>query len=151
MQSHSNEEYHAPKDIYITCKLPFCFEAANTLMCKLDQVIRNSNKDNGDKNLQCCVRIKNPPNTMLTKAPKGPPLDFYDQVWYNTKLPEQRKNISDWKCVAFLEDLTNLCEFTTEDERLGDKRFNDKNWDVATKGYNLHFLSIVKLKSENDD
>ncbi|MBW0521558.1 hypothetical protein O181_061273 [Austropuccinia psidii MF-1] len=88
---------------------------------------------------------------MFTKAPKGLTLDFYDQVLYNSKLLEQRKNIADWKCVAFLEDLTSFCKFTTEDEKLGDKRFNDKHWDVATKGYNLDFLSIVKSKSENDD
>ncbi|MBW0580193.1 hypothetical protein O181_119908 [Austropuccinia psidii MF-1] len=72
-------------------------------------------------------------------------------IWYNSKLPEQRKNIADWKCVAFLADLTSLCEFTTEDEKLGDKRFNNNPWDVATKGYNLDFPSIVESKSENDD
>ncbi|MBW0529597.1 hypothetical protein O181_069312 [Austropuccinia psidii MF-1] len=151
VQAHSNEEYYSPKDIYIACKLPFCSEAANKFMHKLDQVICNSNKDDGDKNLQHCVRIKNPPNTMFTKAPKGLPLDFYDQVWYNTKLPEQRKNIADWKCVPFLEDLTSLCKLTTEDEKLGYKCFNNKHWDVTTKVYNLDFLSIVELKSENDD
>ncbi|MBW0592785.1 hypothetical protein O181_132500 [Austropuccinia psidii MF-1] len=81
MQAHSNEEYYAPKDIYIARKLPLCSGAANTFMRKLDQVIRNSNKDNGGTNQQRCFRIKNPPNTMFTKAPKGLPLDFYGKVW----------------------------------------------------------------------
>ncbi|MBW0507943.1 hypothetical protein O181_047658 [Austropuccinia psidii MF-1] len=109
VQAHSNEQYYAPKEIYIAHKLHFQSEAANTFM------------------------------------------HFYDKVWYNSKLPEQRKNISDWKCVAFLEDLTSLCKFTTEDEKLGDKNFNDKHWDFAIKEYNLDFLSIVESKSENDD
>ncbi|MBW0468445.1 hypothetical protein O181_008160 [Austropuccinia psidii MF-1] len=142
VQAHSNEEYYAPKEIYIARNLPFFSEAANTFMRKLDQVICDSNKDNGGKNQQCNVRIKNPPNTMFTKAPKGLLLDFYDKVWYNSKLPEQRKNIADWKCVAFLEDLTSLCEFTTEDEKLGDKRFNDKHFDYGES---------IELEIDNED
>ncbi|MBW0576441.1 hypothetical protein O181_116156 [Austropuccinia psidii MF-1] len=87
---------------------------------------------------------------MFPTAPKGLPLDFYDVKWYNSKLPAQRQNIADWKKVAFLQNPKCLLEFTSPDEKIGDRSFNDKNWEVLAKDYNLEFLSFDE-PDDNDD
>ncbi|MBW0496715.1 hypothetical protein O181_036430 [Austropuccinia psidii MF-1] len=94
--------------------------------------------------------MKNPPQTMFPNSPKGLSLDFYDVKWYNSKLPAQHRNIADCKSVAFLQNPKYLLEFTSPDKKVGDQIFNDKNWEVLAKDYNLEFLSFDEPDDNND-
>ncbi|MBW0560445.1 hypothetical protein O181_100160 [Austropuccinia psidii MF-1] len=87
---------------------------------------------------------------MFPNAPKGLPLDVYDVKWYNSKLPAQHQDIADWKSVVFLQNPKCLLEFTSPDKKIGDQSFNDKNWEVLAKDYNLEFLSFDEPDNDND-
>ncbi|MBW0573403.1 hypothetical protein O181_113118 [Austropuccinia psidii MF-1] len=88
--------------------------------------------------------------TVFPNAPKGLPLDFYDFKWYSSKLPAQHQNIADWKSVVFFQNPKCLLEFTFPDQKIGDKSFNDKNWEVLAKDYSLEFLSFDEPDNDND-
>ncbi|MBW0521314.1 hypothetical protein O181_061029, partial [Austropuccinia psidii MF-1] len=45
-------------------------------------------------------------------------------------------------------DASKSLDFTDEDEKMGDKRFTDKDWDEATKKYNLDFLVLPNNESD---
>ncbi|MBW0565233.1 hypothetical protein O181_104948 [Austropuccinia psidii MF-1] len=87
--------------------------------------------------------------TSFPKAPKGLPLYFYNPKWFNSKLPAQRKNLADVANVAFLNNPTDSIEFKDENKKLGDRSFTNRNWDRATKKYNLDFL--VEPESDSDE
>ncbi|KNZ46810.1 hypothetical protein VP01_6935g2 [Puccinia sorghi] len=74
------DEYFPEKDVYIVKKLPFRSEAATTFFRQLDLVIKKSEVEDGKKKSspRRRLRVKNAPNTIFPKAPKGMPLDFYD-------------------------------------------------------------------------
>ncbi|MBW0520596.1 hypothetical protein O181_060311 [Austropuccinia psidii MF-1] len=94
------------------------------------------------------IHIKNSPTTSFPKAPKGLPIDFYEVHWFNGKLPSQQRILADVGTIAFLRDASKSLDFTDEDEKMGDKRFTDKNWDEATKKYNLDFLVLPNDESD---
>ncbi|MBW0541664.1 hypothetical protein O181_081379 [Austropuccinia psidii MF-1] len=140
-----------PKNAYIARNLSFQSESDNIFMRKLDRLISKTETDEGKRSQgQYRIHVKNPPQTMFTTAPKGLPLDIYEAKWYNTKLPEQCQNIADWKKVAFLQNPKCLLEFTLPDKKIGDQSFNDKNWEVLAKDYNLEFLSFDEPENDND-
>ncbi|MBW0530079.1 hypothetical protein O181_069794 [Austropuccinia psidii MF-1] len=112
-------------------------------MQKIDQALMKANCIVGIRfNEQQRIQIKNLPKTMFPKAPKGLPLDTYDVDWFNAQIPGKRKNLEDWKMLDFFYDPDILLEFKLEDKKLGNKHFNDKNWDTATKDYNLDLFSF---------
>ncbi|MBW0462970.1 hypothetical protein O181_002685 [Austropuccinia psidii MF-1] len=120
-------------------------------MQKINQAIMKANSIEGIRvNEGQQIQIKTPPKKMFPKAPKGLPLDFYDIDWFNAQLPAQRKNLEDWKMVDFLNDPNSLLEFKLEDEKLGYKCFNDKNWDTETKDYDLDFISFGESDSTEE-
>ncbi|MBW0576245.1 hypothetical protein O181_115960, partial [Austropuccinia psidii MF-1] len=125
-----DDEFYSKKEAYISQRLPFQSEAANIFFRKLDEKIKATNDaDNHSTNPRTQVHIKDPPLTHFPKAPKGLPLEFYDPKWFNSKLPAQRKNLANVGTVAFLKYPTDSLEFKVDDERLGDKRFTNRNWD----------------------
>ncbi|MBW0470898.1 hypothetical protein O181_010613 [Austropuccinia psidii MF-1] len=116
--------------------------------CNLDEKNKATNDANNHlTNPRTRVNIKEPPLTHFPKEPKGLPLEFYDTKWFNSKLPEQSKNLADVGTVAFLKDPTDSLEFKFDDERLGNKHFTDQNWDHATTKYNSDFLAGQELDS----
>ncbi|MBW0548052.1 hypothetical protein O181_087767 [Austropuccinia psidii MF-1] len=132
-----DDEFYSKKEFYISQRLPFQSEAANIFFCKLDEKIKATNDaKNHSTNPRTQVHIKDPPLTHFPKAPEGLPLDFYDPKWFNSKLPAQRKNLADVGTVAFLKDPTDSLEFKVDDERLGNKRFTNRNWERAIKKSN---------------
>ncbi|KNZ48743.1 hypothetical protein VP01_5441g1, partial [Puccinia sorghi] len=88
IKAHSNDEYNSKKDAYLFKHLPYCSEAANTLMCRLDNVMKKAFK-----------KTPGTPQpflqTLFPKAPTGLPIDFYDHELFNNLLPSQKLNISD--------------------------------------------------------
>ncbi|MBW0475619.1 hypothetical protein O181_015334 [Austropuccinia psidii MF-1] len=151
IQAHSDEEYVESKEVYVVRKLPFRSQSANTFIRKLDEAIKKTHAADGrHSKRRHRIRIKNPPITLFPKAPKGLPLDFYDVEWFNSKLPAQRKNLADVGSIAFLRDPTASLEFKSPDEKMGDSKFTDKNWDDATKDYDLNFLVSVEYDSDDE-
>ncbi|MBW0554197.1 hypothetical protein O181_093912, partial [Austropuccinia psidii MF-1] len=88
--------------------------------------------------------------TSFPKAPKGLPIDFYNPMWFNSKLPAQRRNLADIGSVAFVKDPRESLEFKDDSEKLGDQSFTHKNWDHATKKYNLDFLAMQETDSDDE-
>ncbi|MBW0507410.1 hypothetical protein O181_047125 [Austropuccinia psidii MF-1] len=82
------------------------------------------------------------------KAPKGFPIDCYEVHWFDGKLPSQQRNLADVGTMEFLTHASKSLDFTNEDEKMGDKRFTDKNWNEATKKYNLDFLVLPDDESD---
>ncbi|MBW0461352.1 hypothetical protein O181_001067 [Austropuccinia psidii MF-1] len=117
---------------------------------KLDKAIKRTNASDGrHSKRRHQIQIKNSPIELFPKAPKGLPLDFYDVKRFNSKLPAQHKNISDVGSIAFLRDPTTSLKFESPDEKMGDVKFTDKNWDDATKDYNLNFSVSVEYNSDD--
>ncbi|MBW0527936.1 hypothetical protein O181_067651 [Austropuccinia psidii MF-1] len=151
IQAHSDDEYYEPKNAHMARNLPFQSESSNILMRKLDRLISKTETDEGKRSQgQYQIHVKNPPQTMFPTAPKGLPLAFSDVKWYNSKLPEQCQNIADWKKVAFLQNPKCLVEFTLPDKKIDDQSFNNKNWEVLAKDYNLEFLSFDEPDDNKD-
>ncbi|MBW0583621.1 hypothetical protein O181_123336 [Austropuccinia psidii MF-1] len=120
-------------------------------MCNLDEIIKKTYHEEGRRNKHCHqIHIKNPPTTDFPKAPKGLPIDFYNMCWFNEKMLSQRRDLADVGTIAFLRDATKSLEFEDKDEKMGDKSFTDKNWDEATKEYNLDFLFSPEQDSEDE-
>ncbi|MBW0506346.1 hypothetical protein O181_046061 [Austropuccinia psidii MF-1] len=71
-------------------------------------------------------------------------------MWFNSKLPAQRRNSADIGSVAFVKDPRELLEFKDDSEKLGDQSFTHKNWDHATKKYNLDFLAMQETNSDDE-
>ncbi|MBW0466216.1 hypothetical protein O181_005931 [Austropuccinia psidii MF-1] len=120
-------------------------------MRKLDKKIKDSNDVEGTiSNQQQQLRLKDPPMTSFPKAPKGLPIDFYNPTWFNSNLPAQRRNLADIGSVAFVKDPRESLELKDYSEKLGDRSFTHKNWDHATKKYNLDFLAMQETDSDDE-
>ncbi|MBW0554359.1 hypothetical protein O181_094074 [Austropuccinia psidii MF-1] len=150
IQAHSNEEYIQEKEVYIDRKLPFRSESANRFMGNLDEIIKKTYHEEGRHDqYHHQIHIENPPTTDFPKAPKGLPIDFYYVHCFNEKPPSQQRNLEDVGTIAFLRDATKSLEFKDEDEKMGNKRFTDKNWNEDTKEYNLEFLVSPEQDSKD--
>jgi hypothetical protein len=97
------------------------------------------------------IRVKDSPNTVFPKAPKGLPIDFYDAEWFNEKLPSQRQNLANIDTVAFLSNPNNSLQFKDPIEKLSNKRFAEERWEDATKPYNMDFLTPKEQDSDSND
>ncbi|MBW0574824.1 hypothetical protein O181_114539 [Austropuccinia psidii MF-1] len=86
---------------------------------------------------------------MFPQAPKVLPLDFYDIYWFNARFPAQR-NLAYRNTVAFLNNPNSLLDLKSDNGKLGNKRFNYKNWDTETKDYNLDFFYFGKSDSTEE-
>ncbi|MBW0541894.1 hypothetical protein O181_081609 [Austropuccinia psidii MF-1] len=147
IQAHSDEEFMEDKNVYISNNLPFQSESANQFMRKLDSIIQKPYSEEGQHDWHSHrIHIQNAPTTSFPKALKGFPIDFYEFHWLNGKLPSQQGILADVGTIAFLTDASKSLDFTDEDEKMGDKRFTNKNWDEATKKYNLDFLVLPNDK-----
>ncbi|MBW0560292.1 hypothetical protein O181_100007, partial [Austropuccinia psidii MF-1] len=150
-QAYSDEEYCSNRKAHVAQRLPFQSQEANIFMCKLDKKIKDSNNVEGTiSNQRQRLRLKDPPITSFPKSPKGLPIDFYNTMWFNSKLPAQRRNLADIVSVAFVKDPRESLEFKDDSEKLGDRSFTHKNWDRATKKYNLDFLSMQETDSDDE-
>ncbi|KAA1113444.1 hypothetical protein PGT21_031647 [Puccinia graminis f. sp. tritici] len=152
-RAHSDDEYFPDKEVYIVKKLPFRSNAANIFFRRLDEVIKQSEMEDGKRRItpRCRVRVRNPPNTIFPKAPKRMPLDFYDVNWFNKKLPAQRQALANLDLVAFLPNPLDSFRFKDPIEKAGNTRFVEKCWDAATKDYNLDFLEKPDAEEASDD
>ncbi|MBW0516713.1 hypothetical protein O181_056428 [Austropuccinia psidii MF-1] len=63
-----------------------------------------------------------------------------EKIKDKAELTSQRRNSANIENVAFLKDPTESLAFKDSDEKLGDKSFTNRNWDSATRKYNLNFL-----------
>ncbi|MBW0501550.1 hypothetical protein O181_041265 [Austropuccinia psidii MF-1] len=124
IQAHRDEEYVESKEVYVVRKLPFQSQSENTFIRKLDEAIKKTKAADGrHSKRRHWIRIKNPPITA--------------------------KNLANVGSIAFLRDPTASLEFKSPDEKMGDAKFTDKNWDYATKEYDLNFLVSVEFNSDD--
>ncbi|KAA1112136.1 hypothetical protein PGTUg99_007199 [Puccinia graminis f. sp. tritici] len=63
VQAHSDDKYFPDKEVYIVKKLPFRSNAANIFFRQLDEVIKQSEMEDGKRRItpRRRVRVKNPP------------------------------------------------------------------------------------------
>ncbi|KNZ43988.1 hypothetical protein VP01_9637g1, partial [Puccinia sorghi] len=129
VQAHSDNKYFPRKDVYIVNKLPFRSEAATTFFLRLDLVIKQLELEDGKKKSspRRCPQVKNTPNTIFPKVPKGMWLDFYDLwktwIWLlllpilttllNSRIPLRRPVIHDLSINAGM-----LQQKTSEEEQI---------------------------------
>ncbi|KNZ52575.1 hypothetical protein VP01_3517g5 [Puccinia sorghi] len=150
--AHRNDEYNASKDLYIVKNLPYCSETANKFFKRLDDVMRDSFKNEGIRDQsQKWERIKNAPMTIFPKAPKGLPIDFYDPEWFNERLPTQKRVIADVHSVAFLPSPKDSFRPKKLAKKWSNKKFSEKFWEDATKKYDLDFLVVNESDKDDDD
>ncbi|MBW0557526.1 hypothetical protein O181_097241 [Austropuccinia psidii MF-1] len=83
--------------------------------------------------------------------------DLRDRFAISQNFPKQYIRVlkpiamrTDVGSIAFLRDPTASLKFKSPDEKMGDAKFTEKNWDDATKDYNLNFLVAVEYNSENE-
>ncbi|KAA1099778.1 hypothetical protein PGT21_020224 [Puccinia graminis f. sp. tritici] len=152
VQAHSDDEFYPSKSVYIVKKLPFRSRSADIFFRRLNEVMKQSSLEEGRRDQsRRRIRVKDAPNTVFPKAPKGLPIDFYDAEWFNEKLPAQRQNLANIDAVAFLSNPNDSLRFKDPIEKLSNKRFAEERWDDATKPYNMDFLTPKEQDSDSDD
>ncbi|MBW0568923.1 hypothetical protein O181_108638 [Austropuccinia psidii MF-1] len=92
---------------------------------------------------------------MTCPPPKGLPIDFYSVKWFKGLPNIQKERMIDLENIAFLPNPEDsLKSQKNSNEKLSDKKFNQKYLTDATKPYNLESLETEnngKLQNEDED
>lgn len=91
-------------------------------------------------------------NSEFLKAPMMLPLDCYDKAWFNSQPAHVRRLTVDHENVMFLPNTQqSLLAKPHPDEKLGDKKFTEKYWDIASRGYDLDYLQCNPEAEDGSD
>ncbi|MBW0557671.1 hypothetical protein O181_097386 [Austropuccinia psidii MF-1] len=90
--------------------------------------------------------------SQFTKAPKGMPLDFYSPDWFDQRYYSKKLFVANsWK-VAFIPTDIEMSNQIHTDERIHDKAFNQKYWEVVSQPYDLlHEIDYSSDEEEEED
>lgn len=88
----------------------------------------------------------------LHKAPTDFPLDFYDADWFNGLQPGQKRLVAKVDQVAFLPDASkSLLPVRHPDEKLGDRAFNSKYYDIISEPYDLDLGEEETMEDDDEE
>ncbi|MBW0536193.1 hypothetical protein O181_075908 [Austropuccinia psidii MF-1] len=137
--SHSDDEVHEKKELYVIKRLHYCSNKANIFFRKLDQAISEYNKN---MKITSHMRTRVHPKITIMSTnvapPKGLPIDFYNPKWFNKLSMLEKHRIADSDNVAFLPDPQDLLQAKRNpDEKLSDKQFNKKYRELVIGAYDL--------------
>ncbi|MBW0544683.1 hypothetical protein O181_084398 [Austropuccinia psidii MF-1] len=153
INAHSDDEFIPKFKSYAIKKLCYRSESANLFFRGLDRKMTQNNKILGKpppRHPRCRPIVPIPSQFM--KAPKGMPLDFYSPDWFNQRDYSERLFVANSRQVAFIPTDIEMSNETHPDERIHDKAFNQKYWEVVSQPYDLlHEIAYSSDEQEDDD
>ncbi|MBW0588768.1 hypothetical protein O181_128483, partial [Austropuccinia psidii MF-1] len=154
VDAHSDDERIPGSQKYYIKTLPCRSHNANLFMRRVDEEIIKSEQDSGKTSSRRERIIPHEPlKSVGTRVPKGLPIDFYDPSWFNSRSAGQKTITADAFNVAFLPDASqSLRGAQHPDERLGDRKFTDKYWDILIEPYDIsHEIPNEEELDETDE
>ncbi|KAG0143370.1 hypothetical protein CROQUDRAFT_27253, partial [Cronartium quercuum f. sp. fusiforme G11] len=153
VDAHSDDEYSPKHDTYIVKTLAYhSFKAGQFIRCVDDHMHKSAQLTGKQVQGRRHLQPKKLRPSIMTKPPKGLPLDFYNVEWFNETLSTSQKGeIGNIHQVMFLEDaLQSLLGKSHPDEKLSNKKFNEKYWAKSTKEYIMEHM-VEEEEDEEDD
>ncbi|MBW0575620.1 hypothetical protein O181_115335 [Austropuccinia psidii MF-1] len=150
--AHSDDEYIS-KNTYKINKLDFRSQKANILMRRVDEEIEKAELIEGKRSKrQNRIEVDSPNVSTNSQPPKGLPIDFYDPTWFNNCPVGKKTILADAFKVAFLPNASQSIRGVQHpDERLSDRNFTEKYWEINTEKYDLsHEIAREDEDSESD-
>ncbi|KNZ50235.1 hypothetical protein VP01_4537g1 [Puccinia sorghi] len=129
--------------VYKIKTLPYRSNNANKFFRALDLCMLREASLNPATNRKRRIRKLTKKEKIMStyvNPPKGLPIDFYDPDWYHTLPDSQQKLIPNIEPVAFLPDASKSLQpkaMRHEDEKLSDKSFTCKYWEILVEPYGL--------------
>ncbi|KAG0143373.1 hypothetical protein CROQUDRAFT_109262 [Cronartium quercuum f. sp. fusiforme G11] len=153
IDAHSDDEYSETHQCYIVKTLEYHSTNANAFFEHLTQeMVKNDRLEGRRPQGQIRCRPKKPIISTIGRPPRNMPLDFYDPVWFNDLSDAQKSWVADAYRVALLPNAKlSFCPVSANDERLGDRAFNQKYWDTNSRAYNLSHVLGNKNNEEVDN
>ncbi|MBW0460947.1 hypothetical protein O181_000662 [Austropuccinia psidii MF-1] len=114
--------------------MKFRSEKANQFTQRVVEEIQKSNRTQRHE----CLLPKDGCSSIVTYAPEGLPIDFYNSNQFTNRTAGQNRIIADSNSISFFPDATkSLLEKQHQNESLREKRFTQKYWEKVIKDYNL--------------